>query len=68
MSKYFRKRSVFYGLAVIVAVSRLYLGVHFPSDVFVGACLGLIIGYVMVRMAGSLGGEKEEAGSKEVGR
>lgn len=34
------KRIVFYGLAVLLALSRIYLGVHFPSDVFVGAFLG----------------------------
>ncbi len=30
-------------LAVVIAFSRLYLYVHFPSDVFVAAILGLLI-------------------------
>jgi undecaprenyl-diphosphatase len=35
-----RKPFVFYGFAGLVALSRIYLGVHFPSDVFMGAFLG----------------------------
>ena len=31
-------------LAVLIALSRLYLYVHFPSDVFAAALLGLLIG------------------------
>ena len=31
---------VFYCVASLVAFSRIYLGVHFPSDVFVGAFIG----------------------------
>ena len=31
-------------LAVLIAFSRLYLYVHFPSDVLAGAVIGLIIG------------------------
>lgn len=31
-------------LASIIAFSRLYLYVHYPSDVIVGACLGIIVG------------------------
>ena len=36
-------------LAVLLAFSRLYLFVHFPSDVLAGAVLGLVIGEVVSR-------------------
>jgi membrane-associated phospholipid phosphatase len=32
-----------YGLAVGLALSRLYLGVHYPSDVVAGAVLGTVL-------------------------
>ena len=33
-------------LAIAIAFSRLYLYVHFPSDVFAGALLGIMLGYL----------------------
>lgn len=33
-------------LAALIAFSRLYLYVHFPSDVLAGALLGILIGYL----------------------
>jgi undecaprenyl-diphosphatase len=43
-----RKQYVFYGLAALVALSRIYLGVHYPSDVIMGACIGLVITWLML--------------------
>lgn len=33
--------------ATIMAYSRIYLGVHFPGDILVGALLGMSIGFLM---------------------
>jgi undecaprenyl-diphosphatase len=42
------RRYVFYGMAIIVALSRIYLGVHFPGDVLFGAFLGWSIARSML--------------------
>ena len=48
-SKQFRRKCYFfYGLAAMVALSRVYLGVHYPSDVLVGSLLGLVITWFML--------------------
>ncbi len=33
-----------YGAAAAMALSRLYLGVHYPSDIAAGAALGTLVG------------------------
>jgi undecaprenyl-diphosphatase len=38
----------FFTYAVIIAFSRVYVGVHYPSDVLGGAMLGLAIGGIMI--------------------
>ncbi len=43
-------RAVLYGLATLVALSRVYDGEHFPTDVLVGALIGLLFGYLWVRL------------------
>ena len=43
-----RKRITFYGLASLIALSRIYLGVHYPSDVVIGSCLGLTVTWLML--------------------
>ncbi len=32
----------FFAIAILVAISRMYLGLHYPLDVVVGAMLGII--------------------------
>jgi undecaprenyl-diphosphatase len=38
--------AVFYGAAIIIGVSRVAVGVHYPSDILAGAVLGIITGYL----------------------
>jgi undecaprenyl-diphosphatase len=33
-----------YATAIAMALSRLYLGVHYPSDIAAGAALGTVLG------------------------
>jgi len=37
--------------AALVALSRPYVGVHYPSDILVGGMLGTLIGYFVTRAA-----------------
>lgn len=41
--------AIAYGLAALVGITRLYVGVHFPSDVLAGAVLGLLISSCYLR-------------------
>jgi undecaprenyl-diphosphatase len=37
-------------LAALIAISRVYLGVHYPSDVLAGAALGAALGWGIARV------------------
>ncbi|WP_342356973.1 phosphatase PAP2 family protein [Clostridium algidicarnis] len=48
LSKHFKKYAVgFFALASLIAFSRLYLYVHYPTDVLVGIILGLLCSWVI---------------------
>ncbi len=52
LSRAYPKGSVaLYGLATLVALSRVYLARHFPSDVVAGAAVGLFSGWFVCRLA-----------------
>lgn len=49
--RYYRKAGIAAALfALAIAFSRIYLMVHYFSDVLVGACLGLICGFIGYRL------------------
>jgi undecaprenyl-diphosphatase len=43
-------RFVFFIWAGLVSYSRMYLGVHYPSDIFVGMSVGLFFGFVVYQL------------------
>ena len=50
-----RKFSIMiFSWATIVSISRLYCGVHYPSDILCGAILGCIFGYLALVIVSSL--------------
>lgn len=51
---YPRTRGVLLGLALAVSFSRVYCGVHYPSDVLAGALLGWTLGRVVPPLADRL--------------
>ena len=63
-ARYPRARVPLFVLATLVALSRVHLGAHYPSDVVAGAVFGLVLGAILVRafcVAGAsvAGGEPE---------
>jgi len=46
LKKYYKYTYLFFIWPIMFSYSRMYLGVHFPIDVTVGALLGLLIGYL----------------------
>lgn len=48
-ARYKRWRIPIYALASAIAISRVYLGRHYPSDVMAGAGVGICIGWLVTR-------------------
>ncbi len=50
-----RKLSMFlFTWAILVSYSRIYLGVHYPGDILVGAAIGLFFGYLVSKLSARL--------------
>jgi undecaprenyl-diphosphatase len=49
-SAYPRSRPALVVLVLLVMLSRVYLGFHYPADVLAGAVLGAAVGWVAVKM------------------
>lgn len=51
LRKYYKKIGLwFYIWAALIAYSRVYLGVHYPGDVLVGALAGMVLGYLVYKV------------------
>jgi len=47
LSLFFNKyKYIFVSAAVLISISRVYLGLHYPSDIIGGAALGFLLGYL----------------------
>ncbi|MDX6465152.1 MAG: hypothetical protein QOI27_192, partial [Gaiellaceae bacterium] len=46
-----RWRVPFYILAALIAFSRIYNGVHYPTDVLAGSALGVLVGLAVLRIS-----------------
>ncbi len=56
ISMFYRNRKwIFISIAGIIAFTRPYCGVHYPSDILAGAALGALLGYTIVRIAQLIG-------------
>lgn len=54
LSGYRRTGGILLVLATLVALGRVFAGVHYPSDVLAGALIGVLVSWYLQREAGSL--------------
>ncbi len=49
IAHYYHHKIFYYSIAALIAFSRVYLGVHYTSDVIAGAAIGLIISHYTIK-------------------
>jgi undecaprenyl-diphosphatase len=60
-----RLRVWLYLLAAVIALSRLYVGVHYPLDVVAGAVWGVVVGLAVLRVRRAIERRRSSSGSRE---
>jgi len=51
LKKYYRWIWVVFVWAALMAYTRIYLGVHYPTDILVGAIIGLLFGWLSTQVS-----------------
>lgn len=52
ISSYYPKvHLLVYSIASTVAISRVYVGVHYPSDIIGGSIEGMVLGFILIKIA-----------------
>ncbi|MDI6753856.1 MAG: phosphatase PAP2 family protein [Thermodesulfobacteriota bacterium] len=59
---------LFFGIAIIVGYSRIYIGIHYPFDVIGGAGIGLLIAWPMRRLKDQVVARLIKSSDGEVGK
>jgi len=50
LSKFYQPKLAFYGIAALTALSRIYIGAHYPIDVLFGSVIGLMAGNIALSL------------------
>ena len=48
---YPKLKFILFSVASVIAITRPYVGVHYPSDIIAGAFIGILIGYLFALLA-----------------